>query len=224
MLEVHPVSKRNIQKEKEAVEQASGDNLGYAHRHSRRASVLDLFQLGVSLVAFARKTSDSYAYPTIMARSKAEAELAKLKVRMSKLAMKIASESFGIELDYSPASMRKVERVLGRIHKRYVKSGDDEGLVGVAFEFAAYIVQVVEKNFGKGVWRRDHRVMGRGSLPFHWNQTVIFPFGWCLKRIFDGPGDDVWVKFNLFVVEEAQKRARRTNQTLQTTPVTRSEI
>ncbi len=73
-------------------------------------------------------------------------ELEQLKEDMSKLAERIANEGFGIKLDYSIESIKQADRVLGELHKEYKKTKDDEGYTGIAFEFAAYIVKVIEKN------------------------------------------------------------------------------
>jgi replicative DNA helicase len=64
-------------------------------------------------------------------------DLEKLKHEMSALAERIASEVYGIELDYSTESIKQVEKILGRLHKEYKKTKSDEGYAGIAFEFAA---------------------------------------------------------------------------------------
>ena len=122
------------------------------------------------------------------------------KVEMSALAERIAREGFSIHLDYSPESIRQVESILGAMHEDYKSSGSEEGLQGIALEFAAYIVRVIEQHFGPVDWQRDHPSFGEDSFPLYWKGKTLFPVGWCLKRMLDGDGDDVWCKFETLVI------------------------
>ncbi len=106
-----------------------------------------------------------------------------------------------IKLDYSPQSIRDVENVLSGIHDGYLKSGDDTGLNGIALEFAAYIVEVIRRNYGPVKWDRDGSEFGPDSFPLSWRGKFLFPYAWCQKRIFDGPGDNVWIKFKQLVMD-----------------------
>ena len=131
-----------------------------------------------------------------------EKDLDQLKEDMSKLAEQIA-DGYGIKLDYTNESIRQVEKILGFVHKDYKKTGSEDGMRGVAFEFAAYIVRTIEKNVGPVRWERDHPKIGENSFPLYLaDEDVIFPFGWCEKRIFDGPGDDIWTKYNVFILKQ----------------------
>ena len=129
------------------------------------------------------------------------AELDQLKEEMSLLAERIALEGFGVKLDYSVESIEEADQVLGEMHKSYKKTKDDDGFTGIAFEFAAYIVKVIEKNVGPVRWERNHPEMGPDSFPLYIDEGKIFPFGWCSKRLYDGPGDDIWTKFCVFVLK-----------------------
>lgn len=130
------------------------------------------------------------------------AEMAKLRDEMAPLAVRIAEEGYGIRLDYSNESVEQVEQVLGHIHDEYKRTGDDKGLDGVSLEFGAYIVAVIERNEGPGRWERDHPQMGKDALPYYWRDRVLFPQMWCAKRILDGPGENVWAKFQNIVLSQ----------------------
>ena len=130
------------------------------------------------------------------------AELDHLKDEMSLLAERIANEGFGIKLDYSIESVKDADKVLGKLHTEYKKTKDDEGFTGIAFEFAAYLVKVIEKNVGPFRWERDHPEMGPDSFPLYFGDGALFPFGWCSKRLYDGPGDDLWSKFCVFILKQ----------------------
>ncbi len=130
-----------------------------------------------------------------------QTDLEQLKNQMSKLAERIASEGFSIDLDYSVESIKQVEHILGIIHDEYRNTRSEEGLQGIAFEFGAYIVKVIERHFEPAEWQKDHPSMGENLFPLYWRNSTIFPVGWCIKRIYDGQGDDVWTKFKLFVLD-----------------------
>ncbi len=93
--------------------------------------------------------------------------LEQLKEEMSSLAERIAKEGFGINLDYSAESIKQVEQILGSIHKEYKKTNSQEGLYGIAFEFGAYIVKVIERNFGAVKWERNHKSIGKDTFPLY---------------------------------------------------------
>ena len=145
-----------------------------------------------SPVLFRRRREGSQEFP--------QYELAPVRDKLAGLAFKIAG-GFDVKLDYSLESIKKVEKILGKLHDEYARTGSDEGMNGVALEFAAYIVKVIERNFEPGEWRRDHPELGPDTFPYHWRDGDMFPFAWCQKRIFDGPGDDIWAKFNIIVLD-----------------------
>jgi hypothetical protein len=128
-----------------------------------------------------------------------------LKEQMSALAEKIASDGFALKLDYSVASLKHVERILGEIHKEYKQNGSEEGLHGIALEFGAYIVKIIERHFGPAEWLRDDPSMGKDTFPLQWRGTTLFPVAWCGKRIFDGPADDIVFKFDALVQQKASE-------------------
>ncbi len=57
-------------------------------------------------------------------------ELEGLRDELDALAVSIAT-GFKIKLDHSPKSVKKVEEILGMVHKEYKKTRNDEGLNGV---------------------------------------------------------------------------------------------
>jgi len=123
------------------------------------------------------------------------------KDQMSAFAKEIAREGFAKKLDYTPQSVHEVEVILGVLHEDYVGSGSDEGLYGVALEFGSYLAKVIELHFGPIQWTRDHPDFVKDSLPLTWRGGAIFPVSWCLKRIIDGPSEDIWSKFQVLVLD-----------------------
>jgi hypothetical protein len=131
-------------------------------------------------------------------------KMVQLQSQLTHLALRVAKENFGTTLNFSHESIRDVERILGELHKEYIRTKREEGVRGLAAEFGAYIITVIEKNSENGVWKPDHPSIGPGSLPFHWRDSTIFPVAWCLKRIVDGDSDNVWVKYEAFVLKRVQ--------------------
>jgi len=127
-----------------------------------------------------------------------DSKLSELEDRLVELAIQIA-DSFGKKLDFSEKSVKVVEKILSKFHKEYKKTGDEEGLNGIALEFAFYIIKVIENNYEKGRLERNHKDFGDDSFPYYWRGSTIFPYSWCLKRIFDGKADNVWIKYKVLI-------------------------
>jgi hypothetical protein len=47
--------------------------------------------------------------------------------------------------------------------------------------------------------------MGKDSFPLFLDSQVIFPYAWCLKRIYDGAGDNIWTKYKTLVLDKYTK-------------------
>jgi hypothetical protein len=112
-------------------------------------------------------------------------------------AVSMASESHGIILDYSEKSIMDVERILGSLHEEYPVSGSEKSATGLSMAYGAYIGEVIRSGTPGSKWKRDHPVAGERSYPLHWLGGEIFPYGWCYKRIINGPEDNVWHKYIL---------------------------
>jgi hypothetical protein len=122
-----------------------------------------------------------------------------------KEALAIAKE-VKLKFDFSDKSIKAVEKLLGEVHKEYKKTGEEEGLSGLALMLAAYIGEVIRKKGFGGEWSRDHPIMGKYSYPFYWHGHELFIYEWCIKRIVDGKGDDVWFKYKVLVLDKIKKK------------------
>ena len=131
---------------------------------------------------------------------KSPKDVEKLMRQMNELAFQVAAD-YGVTLDYSDKSVRKVEKILSDMHVGYKQLKDDTGLRGLALFFAAYLGEVIRKKGLGGTWSRHHPEAGEDSFPFHWNGSDLFLYGWCLKRIFDGKQDNVWSKYQVCVLD-----------------------
>ena len=128
-------------------------------------------------------------------------EIAQLRAKLLDKAITLGIDA-NLKLDFSDSSISKVENFLSQLHDEYIKTGNDEGLHGLAIILGFYIMQVIEKNHGKGQLARDHSDFGENTFPFIWNNRTMFPVAWCQKRIFDGDADNVETKYKVYIIEK----------------------
>jgi hypothetical protein len=133
-----------------------------------------------------------------------EQEMIALRKKLCGLAERIAN-GFKLSLDYTDESVDCVEKVLSAVHADYKKTRSEKGIRGIALEFAAYLVTVLERLYGPVLWQRDHPEMGKETFPVEWRGVTLFPYGWCMKRILDGPGDDIRSKWNALVLTRVKR-------------------
>lgn len=123
-----------------------------------------------------------------------------LKKELIDLSLKVGNH-YSIDLDFSIESVKNVEKILSKMSDEYQKTKNKEGLNGLALEFAAYIIAVIEKNISVGKWERDSTEFGKDIFPYNLGEgNIIFPYQWCLKRIYEGEAENVWVKFETLVL------------------------
>jgi hypothetical protein len=106
------------------------------------------------------------------------------------------AEQNSVKLDYSPESVRDVEKILSKIHEQYAQSPSSVRVMGISAAYGAYIGEVVRKTEEGVHWERDDQ-MGEKIYPLIWGTGHSYPMGWCQRRITDGDGDNVWVKFSI---------------------------
>lgn len=123
----------------------------------------------------------------------------KIKEKMLENAIEIG-KSYNFHLDYSDESINNVESILSDVNNEYLKTKNEKGLRGIALIFSFYIVAVIERNHGKGKLERDDKSIGQDTFPFYWKDSTLFPYGWCLKRIYDGDADNVAIKYKTLVL------------------------
>ncbi|SHG89127.1 hypothetical protein [Winogradskyella jejuensis] len=136
-------------------------------------------------------------------------EILQIKKRAIDGAISLAKDC-NLELDFTDESIDNVELILSALHENYIIAKDDYGLNGLAFMLGLYIVDVIEKNHGKGNLQINHKDFGQNSFPFSWNESTLFPTAWCQKRIFEGKENDVVFKYKTFILEK-NKNAQSTD-------------
>jgi hypothetical protein len=122
-------------------------------------------------------------------------------------AVKDAQEQNHVELNYSVASIEKVEKVLGSLHDQYVKNPSSIAVNGIASAYGAYIGEVIRRTEPGARWERDDPVGGEKSYPIIWGGGNSYPMAWCYRRIVNGPEDNVWVKYRVLKDRRSQPSA-----------------
>jgi len=119
--------------------------------------------------------------------------------QVAKLAVAIAQAEAGVDLDYSPASVHRVENILAELHNRHLQTPISEREISrLSLRWGAYIGEVM-KRVRPGKWRRDSEKIGAGAMPLIFDSaSEAFPCSWVHKRIVDGPDDNVVFKFQVF--------------------------
>jgi hypothetical protein len=118
---------------------------------------------------------------------------------LAPLAVQHARTAYGLDLDYAPDSIKSVELALGRLHDDLAASRTRRSEAEtLAKRYGAYVGETIRRRFG-GYWSRDHAAAGRGSFPLRVEGRDVFPVAWCLKRVANGPEDNVWNKYQLGV-------------------------
>jgi len=121
---------------------------------------------------------------------------------MKKLAEQAVMDAWEYErivLDYSPASIEKVEQILTRRQKWIQKKNfSEKGIKAEALILGAYVGEVIRKEHG-GTWLEGDDKAGPGSYPLEWQDHHSYPYGWCAKRLTCGPEENVWHKYLYFV-------------------------
>jgi hypothetical protein len=117
-----------------------------------------------------------------------------------------ARRESGVELNYGPQSVEKIEAILSSLHaRRRLGQLDDRATLNEGYLWGAYVGEVLRAVRG-GQWIQTGRTDGPGGKPrfgedfgLQWGSSgeVSLPIAWCIKRIVNGPEDDVWNKFQV---------------------------
>ena len=111
-------------------------------------------------------------------------------------AVKDAWKENDAKLDYSVESIKTVEQILGRVHDQYVRDASSVSPKGLGSAYGAYIGEVIRRSEPGAHWERDDE-LGEKTYPIIWGPGAghSYPMGWCIRRILNGPEDNVWNKY-----------------------------
>lgn len=133
----------------------------------------------------------------------ASSQLLKAHQSMQKHAMELAEHN-DKQLDYSVDSLGAVDAILYKIYSNDVQGHKvseqlDYELYGIALSLGCYVVEVIERNFGAGTWRRAVDAEGREQLPYTYEGVEIMPIGWCVYALHHGSKKNIRSQFNTFL-------------------------
>jgi hypothetical protein len=112
----------------------------------------------------------------------------------------------GCKNHFSAESITFIERLLEFTHAEYKESGRDYAVI--ARGCGAYIVKVFERNLGPATWSREASSDDNDTFPLQWRGTTLFPVEWCMRRITEGPAENVWDKFQSAVGGPKNKKSK----------------
>ena len=117
---------------------------------------------------------------------------------LSAQAVKRAGSSYGVTLDYSPDSVKEVEKILAtkyEMQKTHPRAEIE--ITDAAHLWGAYIGEVM-KRIHPAHWVRDSDVAGENALPIMYedHSGESYPCAWVYRRLKNGEEDNVWIKFH----------------------------
>jgi hypothetical protein len=125
-------------------------------------------------------------------------------VSLSAQAVELARSGYGINLDYSPDSVKEVEKLLATkygLQKTHPLT--EQETADAAHLWGAYIGEVI-KRIHPAHWVRDSEVAGKDALPIVYEDKSgeSYPCAWVYHRLNNGEEDNVWIKFHYFTQPE----------------------
>jgi hypothetical protein len=118
-------------------------------------------------------------------------------------AIDLAASNFGVTLDWSEASVRKVEEMLGRLHDEMANAQPREDAIWTfAKAFGSYVGEVLRRHHS-GEWGMLD--MDGQSFPGiqQKNGALCWPWSKAQKRLVNGPEDNVWHYYTVLVQDAA---------------------
>jgi len=104
-----------------------------------------------------------------------------------------AKSDYGITLDYQPASVKKVDDILTKLHGQYLKDPKNRrwGLEGMGW--GAYVGEVIRRQYG-GHWGKQDAATGN-PMPLVWHNGTSFPVTWSINQIINGKSASIWHQY-----------------------------
>lgn len=117
----------------------------------------------------------------------------------AEMAVRAVKELDKLALDYSPASLKIVDGILGRFHNDKVSP---ERIGGTLFSFGCYVGEVFVRNFG-GKWLKEEDTAMKGNAGFFIvvelpNDKLCNPIGKVFKRVSDGESENLPFFYQVF--------------------------
>ncbi|MEQ8634761.1 hypothetical protein [Gimesia maris] len=120
-----------------------------------------------------------------------DATLADLRKENAAKIVDIAKSEYDIDLDYSPESIKKVDQILGQMHREHLeKPFSEDQVIKRSILWGSYVGEVVRSNVSCE-WRATI------GLPLQLDdETYLYPTDWCHQKIVDGGEENhLWTRY-----------------------------
>ncbi|MEK9156554.1 MAG: hypothetical protein AAB448_00210 [Patescibacteria group bacterium] len=168
----------------------------------------DIWQLKTMIDA--SKDFPDLKHKPLVALSSSEVVLLKKELVAQALEM---GKEYSARLDFSPESIKEIDRVLEDIHQNYAPKATEDELFAIARPFGCYILEVFVQQKIEGKFSIETFFNPAGDFAFTFKDgNTVFPAGWCFKRVADGDNDNLWMKYRYFVLHDLPTTTAATTQ------------
>lgn len=139
-------------------------------------------------------------------RKEEQPDFSNVMSRSAEEAVSIAREKYQTELDLSPESIQSIEQILDILHEEYQESEFSKDRMALeVIHWGAYTGEVIKKIHATH-WEKDSKIAGKNSYPlvFENEKRETFPVSWVHKRIVNGIEDNIWHKFQVFILADQE--------------------
>lgn len=133
---------------------------------------------------------------------------------MAKRAVDHALKTYKVQLDFSEASIQKVESILtdiestfpkGLMGRLFKKGPSEQEIENLCNMYGGYIGEIFRQNCG-GNWDTNSDFTPGQKIPcMNIGVTIIFPPAKVFKRLSQGKGDDVWFYYQAMKAQLQQQ-------------------
>ena len=107
-------------------------------------------------------------------------------------AVKMGREGFETELDFSEASLQKVEQILSQLSKEMPENAGETDIDEMSKVWGGYLGEVMRRRWG-GEWTIDYYPGGQYLIiTLNVNGSKLFPSMKVNRRLTEGPQENVW--------------------------------
>jgi hypothetical protein len=137
-------------------------------------------------------------------------------MQLADRAVKVAMDSYQVNLDYTEESIKRVEEIFSSLHKevplnfisKLLKRGLTENQIYYAsLMLGAYIGETIRRIHG-GEWVKDEVMGEKDIITLKVEETSIFPTGKAYKRIKNGSEDDIWFYYRVLAEEILRNKSQ----------------
>jgi len=129
-------------------------------------------------------------------------------VKMQHFAQQAALDAwrrYHISVHIGIGSLPEFDRYLGLLSnsKNYrqssAKDQDAEGIIAGAF-----VGEAIRRTHG-GMWLEESEIPNAGLFPLQLDTGTIYPINWCIKRLANGPEDNIYQKYSFLVLKRTNE-------------------